>query len=166
MNALVLYDSKYGNTERIAETIALVLQEHVPTRLARVSELEDPEAALADVDLLVLGGPTQRHGVSPDLRLTVECLGDRSLDGVRVATFDTRLRGLRAVTGSAAVRLARLCRRRGAWLVVPPASFAVDAGEGPLHAGEQEHAHAWAHEVLHAVGLRTPESRRPEPVAR
>jgi flavodoxin len=153
MNALVLYDSRFGNTERVAEAIALVLQESVPTRLARIGEIDCAEA-LEDVTLLVVGGPTHRHGISAVLRETLDCLGDRALDGVHVATFDTRLHGLRVVTGSAATRLARMLRRRGAWLVVPPASFIVEGGEGPLDAGELEHARTWAVEVLRAVGIR------------
>jgi flavodoxin I len=165
MNALVLYDSKFGNTERIAETIALALQEAVPTRLASVGEIEDCVAALADVDLLVVGGPTQRHGISPDLKAMVGCLDAGSLDGKRAATFDTRMGGPRVVTGSAALRLSRLLRRRGAWLVVPPASFVVEGTEGPLERGEREHAVTWAREVLRAIGIRTTRDRR-APAAR
>lgn len=156
VNALVLYDSKYGNTERIAEAIALALQEALPTRLAAIADVEDCEGALAGIDLLVVGGPTHAHGISDPLKGPLECLGEHALDGVSVATFDTRARGPRVVTGSAAVRLGRLLRRRGAWLVVPPANFLVDATEGPLHAGEVEHARAWAHDVLHAAGIRFP----------
>jgi len=154
MNALVLYETKYGNTEKVAEAIALALQESMPTRLEAVAEIDDCEEALRDVSLLVVGGPTHRHGVSTVLRETLRCLGGRALDGVRVATFDTRLHGPRVVTGSAAVRLARLLRHDGAWIVVPPASFLVDGGEGPLDPGEEERAHAWAYEVLQAAGIR------------
>jgi flavodoxin len=154
MNALVLYDSKYGNTERIAETIALAFQEAVPTRLSAIEDVPDVAAALAEVDVLVVGGPTQMHGVSAGLRHMVESLGDESLKGIRTAAFDTRLHGMKVVTGSASVRLGRLLRRRGAWLVVPPASFIVEGREGPLQPGEVEHANAWAAEVLHAVGIR------------
>jgi len=157
MNALVVYDSKFGNTERIAETIALAFQEAVPTRLTAIDDVPDLGAALAGVDILVIGGPTQVHGVSAGLRHPVEELAEGSLKGVRTAAFDTRLHGMRAVTGSAAVRLGRLLRRRGAWLVVPPSSFIVEGREGPLHEGEVEHAHAWAVEVLHAVGIRVPD---------
>jgi len=94
------------------------------------------------------------HGVSGGLRHLVESLGDESLKGIRTAAFDTRLHGMKVVTGSAAVRLGRLLRRRGAWLVVPPASFIVEAREGPLQQGEVDHANAWAAEVLRAVGIR------------
>lgn len=154
MNALVLYESKFGNTEKIAETIALALQEELPTRLAAVADVEDCADALTGVSLLVVGGPTHRHGVSSVLRATLECLEGSALRGTRVATFDTRLHGPRIVTGSAAARLAHLMRRRGAWIVVPPASFLVESGEGPLDAGEVEHARAWARELLQAAGVR------------
>ena len=87
----------------------------------------------------------------------VESLGDESLKDIRTAAFDTRLHGMKVLTGSASVRLGRLLRRRGAWLVVPPASFIVEGNEGPLQPGEVEHANAWAAEVLHAVGIRVHE---------
>ena len=161
MNALVLYDSTYGNTERIAEEIALALQEEVPTRLASVDELGEGARALEAVDLLVVGGPTHRHGVSDPLREVVERLDLDALGGLRAAPFDTRLRGAKIVTGSAAVRLSRLLRRRGAWVVVPPASFIVDGREGPLREGEREHARTWAQEVLSAVGVRVHAAREP-----
>ena len=165
MNALVLYDSRYGNTERIAEAIALVLQETLPTRLTSIAEVTDCEETLHDVDLLVIGGPTHKHGMSDPLKGALSCLGERSLDGIRVAVFDTRVHGARMVTGSAAVRLGRLLRRRGAWLVVPPASFIVEGTIGPLGKGELAHARAWTHDVLQAVGIRTREDAR-TPVAR
>ena len=157
MNALVLYDTKFGNTERIAETIALAFQEAVPTRLTAIEDVTDLAAELDGVDILVVGGPTQIHGISGGLRHMIESLGEGSLKGIRTAAFDTRLHGMKLVTGSAAVRLGRLLRRRGAWLVVPPTSFIVEGREGPLQPGEVEHAQAWAVEVLNAVGIRVPE---------
>lgn len=156
MNALVLYDSKYGNTEKIAEAIALVLQEELATRLAAVGEV-DCTGALPGIDLLVVGGPTQRHGMSPPLKEVVQCLEAHALAGVKAAAFDTRLHGAKLLTGSAAARLEHHLRRLGAWLVVPAASFIVEAGEGPLAEGELERAREWAREVLHAAGVLTHE---------
>jgi len=157
MNALVLYESRFGNTERVAEAIALALQEAVPTRLAAVEDVSDCAGALRGIDLLVVGGPTHAHGISQQLRTVMEGLDEHALNGIRVAAFDTRVPGPRLVTGSAAVRLARLLRRHGGWLVVPPANFIVEGREGPLEPGEVEHARAWAVEVLHAVGIRVHE---------
>lgn len=165
MKALVLYDTTFGNTEHIAEAITLALQEALQTRLVSVTEIGDLEAALTGIDLLVVGGPTQRHGISDPLKAHLAQLGDRGLDGLRTAVFDTRLRGARLVTGSAAARLATLLRHHGAWVVVPPVSFLVGGREGPLHDGELEHAREWARQVLSAAGVRVPRAAR-EPAAR
>ena len=160
MKALVLYDTTFGNTEHIAEAITLTLQEALQTRLASVSDARDFEAALVGIDLLVVGGPTQRHGISDPLKARLAQLGDRGLDGLRAAVFDTRLRGSRLVTGSAAARLATILRHHGAWVVVPPASFLVGGREGPLRDGELERARELARQVLSAAGVRVPRAPR------
>jgi flavorubredoxin len=154
MNALVLYESKFGNTEHVAEAVALVLQESMPTRLATVGDVESCTEALRGIGLLVVGGPTHRHGISMLLHEALAELDEHALEGVKAAVFDTRLHGPRIVTGSAAVRLGRLLRHHGAWVVVPPASFLVAASEGPLDGCELDHAREWAREVLIAVGIR------------
>jgi flavodoxin len=160
VKALVLYDTAFGNTEHIAEALTLTLQEALQTRLASVTEVGDLEAALVGIDLLVVGGPTQRHGISDPLKARLEQLGDRGLTGVRTAAFDTRLRGSRLVTGSAAARIATILRHHGAWVVVPPASFLVGGREGPLRDGELDHAREWARQVLSTAGVRVPRAAR------
>ena len=80
------------------------------------------------------------------------CPATATWDGIRVAVFDTRGARRAVVDRLGRVRLARLVRRHGAWLVVPPASFIVQGREGPLERGEVEHAHAWTAELLQAHG--------------
>ena len=154
MNALVLYESQFGNTEKIAEAIALAVQEHMPTRLASVAEVKDLHAATANVDLLVIGGPTQKHGLSPGLRHLVRGLGHGALQGVKAATFDTRLHGPKVMTGSAATTLRHRLRRAGATMLVEEATFAVAGTEGPLDPGEVERARRFAEQLAKTAELR------------
>jgi hypothetical protein len=62
MRALVVFESAFGNTEKIARAINEGLTSVVPTRAVEVGgaalELE------GDVDLLVVGGPTHAFGMS------------------------------------------------------------------------------------------------------
>lgn len=57
MNALVIYDSQYSNTERIALTIADALGKSGQVQIVRVDSARSTE--LQEVDLLVVGCPTQ-----------------------------------------------------------------------------------------------------------
>src|SRR5262245_5868868 len=62
MRALVVFESAFGNTEKIARAIEEGLTSVVPTRAVEVGgaplEIDD------DVDLLVVGGPTQALSMS------------------------------------------------------------------------------------------------------
>src|SRR5690242_12369329 len=62
MRAVVVYESMYGNTHRIADAIGAGLEAAFDVRVVPVSHAE-PEL-IADVDLVVVGGPTHVHGMS------------------------------------------------------------------------------------------------------
>lgn len=146
MQSVVIYDSQYGNTQALAEVIAAELEAAGPVQIenARTGTFELPPG----LGLLVVGGPTQVHAVSPPLRAQLDSLTRHSLDGVAAAAFDTRARGPRFLTGAASRGIARRVEQKGAKLVLAPESFLVDGKEGPLAEGELEHARAWARQVL------------------
>lgn len=146
MNALVVYDSTFGNTERIAGAIADWLEQHGSVRLLRVAKAQPVD--LEGIDLLVLGCPTQRHKPTPAIQAFLASIPHATLRGMRAATFDTRYRKPRLLTGSAARVIAKRLRKAGASLLQPPESFFVAAREGPLEEGELEQAAEWAHQVL------------------
>lgn len=139
MNTLVVYDSQFGNTERIAQAIANTLQAFGPTRTVRV----DPEHPLdcRETDLLVLGSPTQGFRATPAMQSFLTVVPFALLQNLAVATFDTRVHG---PWGSAARNLARRLRSLGIEPLVPPMSFFVKGTPGPLVEGEEEHAAQWA----------------------
>src|SRR5579884_3673556 len=59
MDALIVYESMYGNTRAIAEAIAEGYGEGASARPVR-----DAGVPPGDLDLLVVGGPTQIHGMT------------------------------------------------------------------------------------------------------
>ena len=124
MRAVVVYESMYGNTHRIADAIGAGLEAAFDVRVVPVSHA-GPEV-IADADLVVVGGPTHAHGMSrastrkaavqaadkpvggltvepdamgPGLRDWFGSLGDYP---ARAAAFDTRVHGPAALTGRAA----------------------------------------------------------------
>jgi flavodoxin len=155
MKALVIYDSVYGNTEKIARAIREALGTPEEVKLLRVGEVT-PDA-LAGVDLLVVGSPTQKFRPLPSATSFVNGIPSQVLKGVRVAAFDTRLemdetqpgslRFFEKIFGYAADPLADGLKKKGGKLVLPPEGFIVEGMEGPLKEGELERAADWGKRV-------------------
>ena len=146
MNTLVIYDSLYGNIKQIAEAIASIFGQYGQTRV--VSASTATELDLIGVSLLALGGPTQKHGLSPVVDDLLNTIPPKTLSGVSAVAFDTRLHINSWLSGSAADRIAKRLHRYGVKLLVLPESFFVEGTEGPLVKGESERAANWARTIM------------------
>lgn len=155
MKALVVYDSMFGNTAKVAGAIGEALRPLAEARVMPVAEATP--AALAEADLLFVGSPTQRFRPLPSVAGLLLGLERGSLAGVTAAAFDTRivigpdkpplLRFFVRLSGPsayAAARIDRALRRAGARTAAAAEGFFVDGTEGPLAEGELERAAAWA----------------------
>jgi len=154
MDTLIVYDSNFGNTEQIARTIAGRLGSARLVRVGEASALEHPMC-----DLLIVAAPTHQHGASAAMREWLAHLSRGALKDVPAATFDTRYRMTRFLSGSAAVRIASRLKRAGARLVIPPESFFIARDVPPqgekrrhkieqLEPGEAGRASEWAASIL------------------
>jgi flavodoxin len=147
MNALVVYFSKFGNTQKVAEAIAETLRSN---GVVRVISSEGLTAADFDnVNLVVMGTPTHNMNLPKAVRPVFERLPKRSLKSIPVAAFDTSYKmswWLNHFT--AAKRLSQKLRKLGGKRIVPPETFHVTGREGPLYDGEIERAKAWAASIL------------------
>jgi len=169
VNALVVYESMYGNTAMIGEAIAAALREQgLDVEEGLVTKI-DPARTL-DFDLLLVGGPTHVHGMSrvstrkaavnerntfpeptldPGLREWLARLPEGA--GRLAGAFDTRFDKPRFLTGSAARGIARILKgRRGYRFVADPESFFV-SNENRLLEGEVGRATTWATEIAERV---------------
>jgi flavodoxin len=146
MRILVVYDSAFGNTGRIARAVGDAAAGFGEVRVATPEDIEP--LACQQAEVLFMGAPTQLHRMSEPMRAFLTALPRGLLAGVSAAAFDTRLLRSRWLTGSAASGVARQLRRLGCRLLVPPESFFVLGREGPLEPGEEERAGRWASAVL------------------
>ncbi|HZC04920.1 MAG TPA: flavodoxin domain-containing protein [Ktedonobacterales bacterium] len=149
MNTLVVYDSQYGNTERIAEGIGETLSALGRARVLRVDSVRSTD--LENVEMLFIGCPTQGWRPTAATQTFLGTMSPEALRDIRVACFDTRFQKPRWMTGSAAGVMSKRLRERGIALSVAPESFFVDGSEGPLLNGEVERAKAWAMGIARQV---------------
>jgi len=177
MQAVVVHESMYGNTAKIAEAIGRGLAEAgLSVRVAPFSEVS-PEQII-DADVLVVGGPTHAHGMShettratardddkndfdepapePGLRAWLHDLPEGATRAA--VAFDTRLHGPALFTGSAAKHIVSRLEDRGFQIAAEPESFFVTK-ENQLLDGEEARAQTWAADTARLLEqvLDTPE---------
>lgn len=164
MQALVVYESMFGNTALVAEAIAEGLGARVGVRAVPVADAPTPLPA--DIDLVVVGGPTHAFGMSrrgtrsaaarQDEKAAAGERGVREwlavagpMHGTLAASFDTHART--RLPGSASGAIRRRLRRSGARVIAPPRSFYVTGTQGPLDDGERDRARAWGAALADAM---------------
>ena len=155
MQTLVIYDSKFGNTEKVAEAIARGIRPYSEVRVTSTTDVTRTLQTLASrPDLILVGGPTQNHRPSAGLRAFVDSLPP-ALRGIPAACFDTRYGGPVWLMGSAAEGAAKALAETGATIVASPESFFI-VRHGPmpqqtLEPGEIERAEAWGRAIAISV---------------
>jgi flavodoxin len=144
----IVYCSHKGNTRQVAEAIGGALREH---GTADVVAVEGAAATVGpETDLLLVGGPTEGHGMTPEVRDFLDRLDASTLRGRAAAAFDTRVDWPRILSGSAAGQIEKELERKGARIVWRAGSFIVDTSPA-LKPGELERAVLWAREVATAL---------------
>ena len=145
MKALVVYDSTYSNTEKIAKAIGAALTGDV--KVLRAAEANAAE--LNSYDLIVIGSPTYGGRPMPSMADFMNKISESAINGKKVAAFDTRIpTKIVKIFGFAADRIAKNLKDKGANLVVPAEAFYVAGKEGPLKDGELERAAVWAKTLI------------------
>jgi hypothetical protein len=190
MRAMVVYESMYGNTRKVAHALAAGLARYMSVDLDEVASA--PATLPIDLDLLLVGGPTHRFGLSR-VRSRADAVAWAHKDGtdgnggrdaqsepdgraghaeasqqvapatryglrdwlkghpsrqrrVLSVAFGTQLDRPRwlARFGTAADAIEHCLLRMGMPLAAPAQQFYVTGMSGPLLAGEEDRATAWA----------------------
>jgi len=136
MNVIVIFDSNFRNTQKIAEAIAKEFETHA-TPVSKVSIDE-----LVGLNLVIVGSPINAWRPSERMGKFLASLNKGQLKGIKAAAFDTRVKLF--IHGDAAKKIAKALENAGAEIIVGPQGFFVKGREGPLLDGEIEKASQWA----------------------
>ena len=164
MKAVVVYESLWGNTARIAGAIA----EGIGPEAQVLSTAAATAAAIAHADLIVAGAPVLGFKLPTEkMRESIRANPGKApappdlshpamrtwLDALpagqgRSAAFDTQVRG---PFGNAAPAIAEALEKAGYAALAKPTGFVVAGKFGPLRDGEVERAREWGAELAKAL---------------
>ena len=141
--AIVVCDSRFGNTEKIARALARGLKKQsVGADCVRVDEVDLDK--LGEYDLLAIGGPTHMIGMSEPMKNFMKRLETVDIKGKIGFAFDTRnesrmnKRSWFMLENSAAKRIEGKMKGMKVRIVKPRESALVNGREGPLEEGMEE----------------------------
>lgn len=152
MKTLIIFDSLYGNTKEVAMSIS---EEISNSKVLSVEECKIED--LKGIDLLIVGSPTHGGSAKPTLLQFLNSIPSKSLEGIKVATFDTRfskeevnifLKTLMSIIGYAAPKIEKILISKGGISIHTPLGIIVEGKEGPLKEGEILLAKKWVKEIL------------------
>jgi len=144
MKGIVVYDTSYGNTKRIAETIAETLKEAgVEVDLFDVKDVKKLSAK--DYNFLVLGSPTRFGTMSFAIRGFLGKVKSEEWMNKPFAAFDTENpENLEKKEWSAAEKIAEKLREKKMNQLLPVLKALVFGQKGPLKEGEVERTKEYA----------------------
>ena len=174
MQAVVVYESMFGNTHAVAQHIAEGIDAGATTTVVSVHDATP--SMLAAADLVVVGGPTHVHGMSSKrsregavdqaakddgLDLDPEAFGDGLRDwfddletdaggGKLAAAFDTRVHASTLITGRASKGITKRLQSHGFAMALDNESFFVDKSNH-LENGEAERATEWGRALAASI---------------
>jgi menaquinone-dependent protoporphyrinogen IX oxidase len=156
MNSIIVYDTSYGNTKKIAETIAETLKESgMEVTLFKVNEVKKLSAK--DYNLLVLGSPTKFGTMTFAMKWFLGKVKSEEWMNKPFAAFDTEnpenieQSQLQNKEWSAAEKIAEKLKEKKMNQLAPVLRTLVLGQKGPLVEGEINRARDYASELANKL---------------
>lgn len=155
MNILVIYDSLYGNTEKIAQYIAEKLKPNHKVIIERVTE--NTVQKVKGAELIIIGSPTHGFNASENTLKFIKSLNDEMLKNKKIALFDTRtvpadipkfFRFMIQKAGYASPKLEKFFKSKGCKIVAESIGINVHGKEGPIVDGEMDRIDNWINNLI------------------
>ena len=89
MKGLIVYDSYFGNTEKIAIHLHEALKDSHEVKLVKVHNVEKED--LENIEFIVVGSPTRAFKATKAVMDFIRKLPKEGLLGVKAVAFDTRM---------------------------------------------------------------------------
>ena len=156
MKALIVYDSVFGNTAKVAMSMEAAIKSKCEVKAVQASAFSSD--LLQGCTHLFIGSPTRSFQPTALIKRLIVKLSKKELENIQVCVFDTRMDvekvDVKILTlftgwfGYANDTMQRKLKRKTASRVIPDSGYLVKESEGPLEDGELERAATWAVEQV------------------
>jgi flavodoxin len=145
--AIIVYDTKYGNTKKVAEDIASgISDEGIEVSLKGVKDTSPEE--VMQFDLLVLGAPTHINNAKKDTKKFLKKLKGTNLSSLKFAAFDTRIKNAKK---GASMKIEGILAELGASKVHEGLTVWVSGMKGPLEETSEEKSKVFGSEIAKKI---------------
>ena len=137
---LVVFDTKFGNTEQVGREIAAGIEETGAAE-CKVIGIKDIDAEDFSIyDGVLFGGPVHAFRATRGIKGAIKNAADKGLDGKLVSSFDTHQSPGHKGNAARQIEGEIVKKAPGAKIFSPGLSARVDGYEGPLNAAEPSRA--------------------------
>ncbi len=147
MKVIIVYESVYGNTKKIAEAMAEVLDrnENIKCVVKKPDEIHTDE--LGEYDVILFGCPNHNQEPAANLLHFIDRAAIVNLEGKRFTTFDTYTGGNKSIAQS---KLEAYIKDKIPVVRVLTEGFSakVKGPRGPLADDEIQRAHDFARSIV------------------
>jgi flavodoxin len=149
MKALIVYDTKFGMTEQVANAIMKGMKEGGIFEVAtKKAENVDP-ADFKGADAWIFGSPVHFAGATGDSKKALKAAIETGTSGKKGTAFDTRYAGFSS--RGAAMKMMEDIEEAGIKKITEPQWFVVGKSKGPLADGEEAKAIAFGKKIAEAL---------------
>lgn len=152
MKTVIIYDSVYGNTGKIAEEVARVRGQEA--KLIHITDARKED--IEEFELIIIGTPTHGGRATAAVQAFLKKIPSGAWEGKKVAVFSTGmpagsvnflLKLVIKLLGYAASPTLAGILKNGAFRAAEPVDFMVKEKQGPLLEGELQRAGQWAESI-------------------
>jgi flavodoxin len=149
MKALIVFDTKYGMTEKIAAAIMKGMKEGgVPdVVMKKVGDAKEDDYKVAEA--WIFGSPVHIGGATGDAKKALKIAVESGASGKKGTTFDTRFAN--STGKGAAEKMMEKMEEAGVKKAAEPEWFIVLKTKGPLAEGEEAKAATFGKKIAQAM---------------
>jgi flavodoxin len=150
---LIVFDSKFGNTEQLAREIGSGIQATGTAEVSVINIKAVSDQDFSNIDAVLFGAPIHAFRATSGIKDAVKKAAKMGLDGKLIAAFDTYQSPGHKGKAARQIKDLLMKKAKGAKFFSEDLTSLVDGYEGPLNAAEPVKAREFGQRFAQELGI-------------